>query len=261
MARNQTDTDNILHPLVQRTIAPNAKCNGCLRYVTHQTVCTAGLTPRSCGDGSDPKSGYTPISELSPTEPSNVTTSAQAVAGKDKTAHNEGFERTPTQFLGDELAEWNAMLLHAQNTLINKGRQGCVACMRGPMTGHISPSLAGVMAQQHTCSVEVSEPFAKAMLNRVSPKVRLRIGEIAKGVDLAEPFHIVKAAIERELTKVGKLRKAEDEESSAEKSMFNAGAPKPRMNPRLATTTKPGQQPPKKPAGPTPSWGHGKRYQ
>lgn len=42
-------------------VAPNKKCNGCLHYEMQNQLCLAALQPESCGDGSEPETGYAPL--------------------------------------------------------------------------------------------------------------------------------------------------------------------------------------------------------
>lgn len=164
---------------VQRTIAPNPKCNGCLHYETRATACLVALTPTECGEGSEPHAGYAPISQLKPASPHQPPqSSAQANAGPNgasDTANNQGLENMPMQILGDEAPQLAAVLQSVAQVAVSKSQSSCIACQRGPSTGRVSPSLASYMSTPHSCTYQVTEPMVKAVLDGVAPRIRRKL--------------------------------------------------------------------------------------
>lgn len=90
-----------------RVVQPNAKCAGCLHYISTRSLCMVAEVPSKCGDGSTPVTGYNPAIGATPGV-SNNAPSPQASAGSEGSGSKgpvggaEGHPDFVLQVLGDE---------------------------------------------------------------------------------------------------------------------------------------------------------------
>ena len=149
--------------VMSQHVSANPKCEGCIHYDHNRGtsgVCTIGLQPFTCGDGSTPTIGYGPVARLSPTFQPPAPRGAYANdSGKDNVAI-----AMRLVVLGEEHAE------------MVKSIQASVLEMPG-MQDH-----AYNMQTQRAAAAHTADRFCKSLTN----KERFVLG--AHSQELAELF-------------------------------------------------------------------------